>query len=146
MAARLEIWLPHHVADRLREASDTLHRKPMERHSMPDSIRSAMPEPRVGFWEMFNQLTIAEMEERQREINRTKIQPTSAQISEMWEALGWVLFMLDDPRSTQICMGVARGHSWRRVAQFDGRDPKTIKAIWLRSCEQIADRLGVKPR
>ncbi len=113
---------------------------------MPDAIRSAMPEPIIGFWEMFNQLTLSEIEERQREINRTRIQPTTAQISEMWEALGWVLFWLDDARATQICMGVARGHSFRRVARFDGRDPKTIKAIWERSCEQIANMLGERPR
>ena len=143
MAARLKIWLPHHVADRLREASATLHRKPMERHSMPDTIRSAMPEPLIGFWEMFNQLTPREMEERQREINRTKIQPTSVQISEMWEALGWVLFWLDDARATQICMGVARGHSFRKVARFDGRSHETIRQIWKKSCEQIATILSL---
>ena len=141
MAAPLQIWLPQDVAARLREASSTLRRKPLERHSIPDTLRSCMPEPVIGFWEMFNQLTDQEREERQREINRTKTLPSSAQISRMDEALRW-LFWLKDPRNRQVVMGVARGHSYRRVAGFDGRDPKTIKAIWQRSCEQIADILG----
>ena len=141
---RPELWLWTRVALRLEQAAATLRAKPMERHSLPDRWRSSMPEPKADFWEMWNSLTTREQREaREAEINATRVQPSSQQITDMDEALGWVLFWLDDARDTQICMGVARGHSFRRVAKFDGRDPKTIKAIWIRSCEQIAKRLSM---
>ena len=144
IAMELNIWLPQDVAERLRAAARTLRRLPMDIRATPAGFICTMPELVKDFWEMWNQLTAAEREvreERVRDINRTRVIPTSQQITEMDEALAWLLW-LKDPRNRQVAMGVARGHSYRRVSRFDGRDHKTIKVIWKGSCEQIAERLS----
>jgi len=128
------------VADRLREAASVLRMVPMGRHGFPAGPRSAMPDALVEFWEMWNGLSQEEAQERAAEINRTRSIPTPGQITRMDEALQWFYWV--QPRDRKAVFARANKVSYRKISKFDGRSHEHIRTVWVRTCEEIAEKLS----
>ena len=131
-------WKPDDVAARLRAGGKALHHI---RRPGPSAYRSSMPDPIISFWEMWNQLSAAEREERMVDFNRTRIHPTPDQIRAMDQMLEWIQW-IEDPRNRTVVLAKAGGASFRKISFFDGRSHETLRTVWNQSVGYIARRLN----
>ena len=156
----LHFATPEYVAERLREAAETLRQLPMPRGGYPASAGSAWPEPEPDFWEKGNNLidenwrSLTEEEKIEREKdrvedakrrNRTWVVHSRKRVAEMEEVLVW-MYWIKDPRNRKIVWAVACGVSYRKVARKDGRSHETARRVWEQACEDIARWASRKER
>ena len=106
--SRITLYSAHYVKERLEEACGTLQRLPMPRHGRPREFGNYWPDTILDFWAMWNALDQDEKNEREKDLNRTKIWATPQQITEMDEALTWLNYILD-PRHRRIVFARALG-------------------------------------
>ena len=145
MGIRWEIRFGPDVAKRLREAARTLTWLNMPKNGLPAAYRCNMPNTLPGTeWDVWNQLTPEQRQDLANYFNRQQLQPTAAQILRAFEAIEWLYFYFPSGRynrDRRAIMAVAVGKSYRGVARFDGRHHNTIKRLWMRSCDLIAESL-----
>ena len=106
--SRITLYSAHYVKERLEQACRTLQRLPMPRHGRPREFGNYWPDTILDFWAMWNALDQDEKDEREKDLNRTRIWATPQQITEMDEALTWLNYILD-PRHRRVVFARALG-------------------------------------
>ncbi len=118
-------WTAEAVEARLEEAADTLRRLPPGRRrpqltSWPDTVRD--PGEAYGY-------------------ERTTVRPgppPPGAISRLDEVLGWLAPV--DPADRRILWARARGSSWRRIEDEEGRSAPTLRKAWRQALARLARR------
>ena len=139
-------WTGPHVALRLTDAWRILSRMPW-RSPYPRAFGRWWPPYRVEWVDLMSMLGGGELEQLQREANRTKVLPSAQDISRMELAIDWPMQFLAEPRHVLIVNVCAR------VASFDGDLAREIKRrnyggdaeqwqqLNWQFCDSIADQL-----
>jgi hypothetical protein len=139
-------WTGPHVQLRLMDAWRVLSKMPW-RSPYPRAFGRWWPPYRVEWTDLMAMLGGGELEELQREANRTRVLPSAKDISQMEQAIGWPMEYLDEPRCVLIVNVCAR------VASFDGDLAREIKRrnyggdaeqwqqLNWQFCDAIADQL-----
>ena len=139
-------WTGPHVAVRLADAWRVLSKMPW-RSPYPRAFGRWWPSYRIEWTDLLAMLGAGELEQAQREANRTKLLPSAKEISQMERAICWPLEFLSHPRHVLIVNVCAR------VASFDGDLQREIRRRnyggeaeqWQRTnwelCDSIADAL-----
>jgi hypothetical protein len=139
-------WNGPHVGRRLADAWKILGRMSW-RSPYPRAFGRSWPSYKLEWFDLLALVGGGELEAMQREANRTRILPTSRQISEMERATDWPMDYLDNDGDVLIV------HTCARVDSFNGdlgvemkrRKYRGDPEIWRRAhwahCDRIADEL-----
>lgn len=123
-----------YIAERLREAAETIRGLPLPKYGKPGQPHTALPEPVRDYWDAYGRSAAGP----------TRLKPGPKCIARLDEVLEW-LWWIPCPRDRKVVWGVASQQRpygrFIKVAKFDGRHRDTIKAVWDRECDRIAARL-----
>ena len=147
---------PEYVAERLREAAETLRALPMPRYARPARGGSAMPTPFLDPWERWNALVPEDWDslspaqkieidkdrkEFEDKYNEAVVAIVQSRLTEMDEALEW-MYWLKYTRNRRVVWAVASGIKYAKISREDGRSGQQIKNVWDGACERIAASLN----
>ncbi len=119
------------IETRLREAVETLKDMMLERHDLPDKVRSAWPSV-VHDWDAYSGEL---MKFRQEHAVNRPAAPSPDAIDRMDQAMKWLLAVKNGDR--RIVMGRAAGFSWRQLEDKDGRCMRTLQNVHSGALEAI---------
>lgn len=117
-----------YVLDRLEVAIRTLRRVPTRDRA---GSGRAWPDIVQDFWDCYGR----------HDPTPPKLVPTAKQISEMDEALGWLVWLArhEGPTTARVVWAVAAGGSFRKVARLSGiKSHHTVKAYFIKGLYGIA--------
>ena len=127
---------------RLREAARTIKLLPLDRHDLPDGVKSGWPsyarDVRFAFgYDGDPTATKEERSHRQAQRNERVIAIQHARVDRMLEVLDWMLWLEPDERT--ITWRRAEGQSWNEIKDY--RSIRTLQRIRDRALGAILIRL-----
>jgi hypothetical protein len=140
-------WTQIHVLDRLEEAFEIMAMMPAA--TRPKAYGSAWPsvmQEKIPLVILAEMSASGELETQQEEQNRTRPQPSSAQISRMEQALRWPFeYLSDDSRMAKAiqlrAMWAAMGADIRKRCERRGMNHDWFNADWQKALAVITARL-----
>jgi hypothetical protein len=139
-------WNAAHVALRLADAWKTLSKMPW-RSPFPRQFGRTWPSYRHEWTDLLCMIGGGELEAMQREANRSRVLPTSREISQMEQAIAWPMEHLAEPRHVLIVNVCARmksvdGDLDREIRRRKyGGDAEQWRRLNWTYCDTIADAL-----
>jgi hypothetical protein len=139
-------WTAAHVGLRLADAWRVLGRMPW-RSPFPRAFGRCWPPYRIEWTDLMAMIGAGELESMQREANRTRVLPTSREISHMEQAIGWPMEHLAEPRHVLIVNVCARmksvdGDLDREIRRRNyGGEAEAWRRLNWTYCDTIADAL-----
>lgn len=125
-------WQASQVADRLKEAAETLRATSLGLRDRPRRLRANWPdvvkESLEYMWEHGN--------------SGHRSPPSPAAISRADESVVWLLWAM--PEERRILWGRACGIAWRRLEDLDGRSHTTLRKIRQSGLSRICETLNAQ--
>jgi hypothetical protein len=139
-------WTQIHVLDRLEEGYRVLALQPGAKGRQSSTVWPATAVERLAILDMIELMGTGELEARQDEQNRVRLQPTAAEVSRMEQALEWPFRYLNDrpylARSIQLrALWAAMGADIRKRCQRRKLDHDAFNREWQEALAYITGAL-----